>query len=66
MALRSSILAWEMPWTEEPGRLQSMGSQSDKTELLNILNTYRFFSIHLLLVNLIFPLKYINNRGLLD
>jgi len=66
MALCSSILAWEMPWTEEPGRLQSMGSQSDKTELLNILNTYRFFSIHLLLVNLIFPLKYINNRGLLD
>ena len=24
----SSILAWETPWTEEPGRLQSMGSQS--------------------------------------
>ena len=40
MAIRSSILAWEMPWTEEPGRLQSMGSQSDKTELLT---TYRFF-----------------------
>ena len=27
MATRSSILAWEIPWTEEPGRLQSMGSQ---------------------------------------
>ena len=24
MATHSSILAWEMPWTEEPGRLQSM------------------------------------------
>ena len=24
----SSILAWEIPWTGEPGRLQSMGSQS--------------------------------------
>ena len=23
----NSILAWEIPWTEEPGRLQSMGSQ---------------------------------------
>ena len=23
----SSILAWEIPWTEEPGRLQSMGSE---------------------------------------
>ena len=27
MATHSSILAWEVPWTEEPGRLQSMGSQ---------------------------------------
>ena len=27
MAPRSSILAWKIPWTEEPGRLQSMGSQ---------------------------------------
>ena len=28
MATHSSILAWEIPWTEEPGRLQFMGSQS--------------------------------------
>ena len=28
MATHSNILAWEIPWTEEPGRLQSMGSQS--------------------------------------
>ena len=27
MATRSSILAWRTPWTEEPGGLQSMGSQ---------------------------------------
>ena len=27
MATRSSILAWKIPWTEEPGRLQSMGSR---------------------------------------
>ena len=27
MATHSSILAWEIPWTEKPGRLQSMGSQ---------------------------------------
>ena len=27
MATQSSILAWRIPWTEEPGRLQSMGSQ---------------------------------------
>ena len=27
MATHSSILAWKIPWTEEPGRLQSMGLQ---------------------------------------
>ena len=27
MATQSSILAWRIPWTEEPGRLQSMESQ---------------------------------------
>ena len=28
MATHSSILAWRIPWTEEPGGLQSMGSRS--------------------------------------
>ena len=33
MATHSSILAWRISWTEEPSRLQSMGSQeSDMTE----------------------------------
>ena len=27
MAIHSSILDWRIPWTEEPGRLESMGSQ---------------------------------------
>ena len=27
MATHSSVLAWRIPWTEEPGRLQSVGSQ---------------------------------------
>ena len=27
MATHSSTLAWKIPWTEKPGRLQSMGSQ---------------------------------------
>ena len=27
MATHSSILAWKIPWMEEPGRIQSMGSQ---------------------------------------
>ena len=36
MATHSSILAWEILWTEEPGGLQSMGSQSDTTEYTHI------------------------------
>ena len=34
MATHSSTLAWEIPWTEEPGRLQSMGSQRVKHHLV--------------------------------
>ena len=33
MATHSSILAWEIPWTEEPGELQSMGLQKSQTWL---------------------------------
>ena len=33
MTSLSSILAWESPWTEEPGRLQSMGLQKSWTQL---------------------------------
>ena len=36
MATHSSIVVWRIPWTEEPGGLQSLGSQaSDMTEWLN-------------------------------
>ena len=36
MAPHSSTLAWKIPWVEEPGRLQSMGSlESDTTERLS-------------------------------
>ena len=31
MATHSNILAWEIPWTEESGRLQSMGLQESDT-----------------------------------
>ena len=40
MATCSSILAWRIPWAEEPGELQSMGSQeSDTTQQLNLQTT---------------------------
>ena len=41
MATHSSILAWKIPWTEEPGRLQS-AKESDRTERLT-LSLYFFF-----------------------
>ena len=46
MATHSSILAWKIPWTEEPGRLQSMG----RTWLSNF--TFTFLSnLHIILDN---------------
>ena len=41
MATHSSTLAWKIPWTEDPSRLQSMGSQS-QTRLSNF--TFTFFT----------------------
>ena len=40
MAAHSSILAWRIPWTVEPGRLQSVGSQS-QTRLSNFTTRYQ-------------------------
>ena len=33
VATSSSVLAWEIPWTEEPGGLQSIGSQKSRTRV---------------------------------
>ena len=41
MATHSSTLAWKIPWTEEPGRLQSMGSQRVWAKLSDF--TFTFF-----------------------
>ena len=57
MATHSSTLAWKIPWTEEPGRLQSMGLQRVKTQLSDftftfcvflppLLNIFCFCSVH--------------------
>ena len=39
MATHSSTLAWKIPWMEEPGRLQSMGLQS-QTQLTDFIFTF--------------------------
>ena len=38
MATHSSVLGWEIPWTEEPGRLQSTASQESWTQLSQLNN----------------------------
>ena len=42
MATHSSILAWRIPWTEEPGRLQSTGSQRVRHDLNDFTFTFHF------------------------
>ena len=44
MAPHSSTLAWKIPWTEEPGGLQSMGSLSE-TRLSNLTFTFHFHAL---------------------
>ena len=44
MAPHSSTLAWKIPWTEEPGRLQSMGSHS-RTRLSDFTFTFHFHAL---------------------
>ena len=43
MATHSSTLAWQIPWTEEPGRLQSMGSL--RARLSNFTFTFYFHAL---------------------
>ena len=47
MATHSSILAWRIPWTGEPGKLQSMGSQRIKHNCVT--NTHTHTHTHTLL-----------------
>ena len=48
MATHSSILAWIISWTEEPGGLQSMGLQRDMTECVQMLTTGECLNIMIL------------------
>ena len=52
MATRSSILAWEIPWTEESGELQSMGSQRVRPNCAT--NTFTFETENTIYMTLVF------------
>ena len=45
MATHSSTLAWKIPWMEEPGRLQSMGSRKSQTRLSDFTFTFQFHAL---------------------
>ena len=45
MAPHSSTLAWKIPWTEEPGRLQSMGSRTVRHLLSDFTFTFHFHAL---------------------
>ena len=45
MAPHSSTLAWKIPWTEEPGRLQSMESLESWTRLSDFTFTFHFHAL---------------------
>ena len=53
MATHSSILAWRIPWTEEPGRLQSRGPQRVKHDWAS--NTHTHFLLYILFTTRIPP-----------
>ena len=52
MATHSTILPWEIPGTEEPGRLQSMGSQRVRRNLVTEHNHFFLISNEVLKINL--------------
>ena len=66
MATLSSVLAWRIPWTEEPHGLQSMGSQElDMTELLGktICCVHIFIVLYCIYFVVLLEYKHKKDRG---
>ena len=42
LVTHSTILVWKIPWTEEPGKLQSMGTKKDRHDWETKQQTYNF------------------------
>ena len=55
MATHSSILAWRIPWTEEPGGLQSMGSQRAGHDWVSSKHTHTHTHTHTRILSLLSP-----------
>ena len=50
MATHSGVLAWRIPWTEEPGGLQSMGSQRVRHDWRDLVCTHACIYIHIYII----------------
>ena len=46
MAIHSSILTWRIPWTEDPGGLQSVGLQKSQKQLSDYAHTTKYAHTH--------------------
>ena len=59
MATHSSIFVWEIPWAEEPGGLQSTGSQKSQTRLATKqqIKYSKFLKLYILIQNIIAIIK---------
>ena len=53
VATHSSVLAWRIPWTEEPGGLQSMGSQRVRHGWSDLAHMHTRFTEHLLCIGIV-------------
>ena len=63
MATHCNVLAWETPWTEEPGSPQPLGSQS-WTELSDRTTKLTYYSFYILLSLLIFYSEFCSSETL--
>ena len=63
MAARSSILAWNIPWTEEPGGLQCMGSQSRTRLIVRVCVPTRAHTHTVKSQSLSFPVPWVPSAG---
>ena len=59
-ATHSSTLAWKIPWTEEPGRLQSMGLQRVGHDWATSLSLYKWYHMVFIFLFLTYFAKYDN------
>ena len=57
MAIHSSTLTWKIPWTEEPDKLQSMGSQRVRHDCATSHFTHKLVMVYIFYINCFRPMN---------